>query len=677
MLDQPPQATRRPHHSKIHGENRVDDYFWLRDKANPEVRSYLEAENAWTEHHMAPTDALQKILFAEMKGRIKETDVSVPYRIGEWEYYSRTREGQQYRTFFRRAVGGTDEEHVVLDVNELAEGERFMSTGTMSISPDGKLLAYTTDNTGFREYRLHVKSLVDDRQFKDTIAKVNSVTWSTDNRTLFYVVPDAAKRPYRLYRHELGADPKDDALVYEEKDERFRISVSLTLSRAFIVLEANSLTTTEVRVLPADHPSETFGLVKKREQGHKYHVAHRGDNLFIRTNDKGKNYRLVLVSMVDPAGWTEMIPHREDVMLERVRVFADFIVLTERSKGLRRLRFLGDSGQSHYLDLDESVYELGADTNAEFHTTTFRYTYQSMITPRSIFDYDVAKRASKLRKRDEVLGGYEADDYRTERVFANASDGTRVPISLAYRKDTPRDGSAPLHLLGYGSYGAPYPASFSHARVSLLDRGVICAIAHIRGGGELGKKWHDAGRMFEKKNTFTDFIACGEHLVREKYTRTSRLMAQGGSAGGLLMGAVVNMRPDLFSAVVLNVPFVDVINTMLDETLPLTIGEFEEWGNPKVKKQYDYMKSYCPYSNLSAGSYPAILVKTSFNDSQVMYWEPAKYVARMRRMKRNDTPLLFKTNMAGGHGGSSGRYDAWKESAFDYAFFLTQMGIQE
>jgi oligopeptidase B len=676
MRDAPPVAKRLPHPTRIHGETRADDYFWLREKTNPEVRAYLEAENAWADQLTAHTAPLRDRLFAEMKARIKETDISVPYRIGDWEYFSRTQKGQQYPTYFRRPREG-GEARVVLDVNELAKGQKFMATGTMTISPDGALMAYTTDNTGFREYTLHVKSLVDDREFSEAIAKVDGVAWSSDNKTLFYVVQDAAKRPYRLHRHALDTNPKDDEMVYEEKDERFRLAVWLTLSHDFLVLQSDSLTTKETHLLPADRPSGSFRVVKPRQQDHEYSVTQRGDRLFIRTNDRGKNFRLVTASTENPAEWTEMIPHRDDVMLERVRAFADFLVLTERKNGLRSLRFIDDGGGDHDLPLTESVYEIGVGTNAEFTTDTFRYTYQSMITPRSVFDYDVRKRQSRLLKQIEVLGGYNADAYQTERIFARAADGTAIPISLVRRKDTPRDGSAPVYLIGYGSYGAPYPATFSHARLSLLDRGVICAIAHVRGGGELGKKWHDGGRMSHKRNTFTDFIACGEHLVRERYAHPNRLIAHGGSAGGLLMGAIVNMRPDLFRVVILDVPFVDVINTMLDESLPLTVGEFEEWGNPKIKKDYDYIRTYCPYSNLFAGAYPTMLVKTSFDDSQVMYWEPAKYVARLRQLKTNQTQLVFKTNMAGGHGGSSGRYDAWKETAFNYAFLLDQLGIRD
>jgi oligopeptidase B len=676
MRDVPPSAKRLPHPTRIHGETRADDYFWMREKTNPEVRAYLEAENAWAEQLTAHTAPLRDKLFAEMKSRIKETDISVPYRIGDFEYFSRTQKGQQYPTYFRRPREG-GEARVLLDVNELAKGQKFMATGTMTISPDGASMAYTTDNTGFREYTLHVKSLVDDREFTEAIPKVSGVAWSTDNKTLFYVVKDAAKRPYRLYRHALDTDPKDDEMVYEEKDERFRLAVWLTLSHDFLVMQSDSLTTNEAHLLPAARPSGSFRVVKPRRQDHEYSVTQRGDRLFIRTNDQGKNFRLVTASTENPTEWTELIPHRDDVMLERVRTFANFLVLTERKNGLRSLRFLDDSGEDHYLALSESVYEIGVETNAEFATDTFRYAYQSMITPRSVFEYDVRKRQSKLLKQIEVLGGYDAGAYRTERIFAKAADGTSIPISLVRSKNTPRDGSAPVYLIGYGAYGAPYPATFSHARLSLLDRGVVCAIAHVRGGGELGKKWHDAGRMSRKKNTFTDFIACGEHLVREGYAHPNRLLAHGGSAGGLLMGAIVNMRPDLFRVVVLDVPFVDVINTMLDESLPLTVGEFEEWGNPKIKKEYDYIRTYCPYSNLSAGAYPTMLVKTSFDDSQVMYWEPAKYVARLRQLKTNQTQLVFKINMAGGHGGSSGRYDAWKETAFNYAFLLDQLGIRD
>jgi oligopeptidase B len=676
----PPQARREPKVEVVHDEKRTDEYFWLRRKDDPQVRAYLESENAYTDLFMKPTEPLQQALYAEMLARIKETDLSVPYRKGDFFYYSRTEKGKQYPIHCRRRGSLEAPEEVYLDLNELAKGEKFFAIGDMEVSDDGNLLGYTTDVTGFREYTLFVKDLRSGKIGSERIPKVSSLAWAADNRTIFYVTDDSAKRPYRLYRHVAGPEPSADSLLLEEKDEHFTVEVRRSLSRSYVFVDSSSHTASEVRFLKADKPSDALAVVAPREKDREYDVEHRADLFYIRVNDRGRNFRLVTAPVSDPRSenWKEIVPHRDDVMLEAIDVFAHDLVLYERVEGLRRFRITDlATGTAHSIEFPEPVYAAFSGDNREFDTRTFRYRYQSLITPESIFDYDMSARTRKLLKQTEVLGGYDPSRYVSERIRARASDGTSIPISIVYRKGIQRDGRNPLLLSGYGSYGVPNNPTFSSNRMSLVDRGVVCAIAHVRGGGEMGKKWHDQGRMFAKKNTFTDFIAVAEYLVAEKWTSPDRLAIEGGSAGGLLIGAVVNMRPDLFQAAIARVPFVDVINTMLDPTLPLTVGEFEEWGDPRVREQYEYMKSYSPYDNIAAKAYPAMLVKTSFNDSQVMYWEPAKYVARLRATKTDSNPLLFKVNMAGGHGGSSGRYDKLRETAFDYAFLLRELHVAE
>ena len=674
----PPLARREAKVDVVHGEKRQDDYFWLRRKEDPQVRAYLEAENAYTDAVMKPTEGLQEALYSEMLGRIKETDLTVPFRKGDFFYYSRTDKGKQYPIYCRKKGSLEAAEEVMLDANELARGEKFFAVGDIEASDDGNLLAYSTDVTGFREYTLFVKDLRTGALAPETFRKVSSVAWAADNRTLFYVVDDAAKRPYRFYRHVLATEPASDPLLYEEKDEKFILEVSRSRSRAYLFLDSSSHTSSEVRFLSSGDPTGSLRVVAPREKDREYEVDHRLGAFFLRVNDTGRNFRIVMTSVDDPRreSWKEIVPQRDDVMIEGLEVFAGHLVLLERQDGLRRFRVMPFStGEFHRIDLPEPVYAAFSAENREFDTNVFRFRYQSLVTPESVFDYDMDKRERKLLKRTDVLGGYDPSRYVSERLHAKASDGTLVPISIVYRKDTRRDGASPLLLTGYGSYGVPNNPTFSSNRISLLDRGVVIAIAHVRGGGEMGKKWHDQGRMFAKKNTFTDFIAVAEYLIREKWTSADRLAIEGGSAGGLLVGAVVNMRPDLFHVAVSRVPFVDVLNTMLDPTLPLTVGEFEEWGDPRIREQYEYMRSYSPYDNIAARAYPAMLVKTSFNDSQVMYWEPAKYVARLRATKTDPNPLVFKVNMAGGHGGSSGRYDKLREAAFDYAFLLTQLPI--
>jgi oligopeptidase B len=679
VLDtQAPMAKKVEKTETVHGDRLVDEYFWLRDRKDPEVRAYLEAENTYADSMMKPTAALQEELYQEMLARIKETDLSVPYREGAFFYYSRTEQGKQYPIYCRKKQNLEAPEQVLLDLNEMARSERFMAVQSFEISDDANLLAYTTDKTGFREYTLHVRDLTTGKDLPETVEKVSSVAWAADNRTLFYTVDDRAKRPYRMYRHPLHSDPRSDVLLFEEKDEMFRVQVERSRSRAMLFLASGSHTADEWRYLPADRPEGSFTLVLAREKNHEYSMGHHGNLFYIRTNKDCRNFRVVTapVGRTDVSAWKEFLPCRPDVMVAGVDLFAHHAVIREREAGLPQIRVIDlASHAQHRIQFPEAVYSVNPQGNAEFDTTLYRFNYQSFTTPPSVFDYDMRSKERKLLKKTEVLGGYDAEHYASERRYATASDGTKIPISLVYKKGFVADGKAPLWLNGYGSYGAPSFVTFNSNRVSLLDRGFVYAIAHVRGGGEMGKPWHDQGRMLSKKNTFTDFIAVAQQLAADHYTSPDRLVIEGGSAGGLLMGAVVNMRPDLFRVVVSRVPFVDVINTMLDESLPLTVGEFEEWGNPRNKDEYDYMKSYSPYDNLSAKAYPAMLVKTSFDDSQVMYWEPAKYVAKLRALKTDTHPLVFKTNMAGGHGGSSGRYDRLRELAFDYAFVFHELGI--
>jgi len=673
----PPRAETRPHTATLHGEQREDSYFWLRQKEDPAVRAYLEAENAYAANAMAHLAPLRERLYDEMLARIKQTDLSVPYPMRGYRYYTRTIEGKQYPIYARKRGSLEGQEEILLDVNALAEGHAFMSVGSFNVSDDNTLLAFSTDSTGYRQYELQVKDLRTGEILPMRAQRVTSVAWAADNRTLFYTQEDATtKRSHRFYRHVLGTNEHE--LLYEEPDERFSVWIGRTRSRDYLVLGIGSLTTSEARILEAANPTGGWRTVAPRVQDREYDVDHRGDKLYIRVNDKGRHFRLVSAPVGDPSekNWTEVIPHRESVMLEGVDLFRDHMVVFERENGLPQLGITDlRTGQSHRMAFPEPVYSAGPSTNAEYDTRIFRYAYQSFVTPSSVYDYDIDSRKSTLLKQQEVLGGYDASRYTTERVYATAKDGTRIPVSLVYRKDVKRDGSAPLYLYAYGSYGATIPVSFSSNRLSLLDRGMVYALAHIRGGGDMGKMWHDQGRMQQKMNTFTDFIAAAEHLVGARYTSKERLVISGGSAGGLLMGAVVNLRPDLFRAVIADVPFVDVINTMLDETLPLTVGEFEEWGNPKKPEEYAWIRAYDPYTNLRKAAYPAMLVNTSFNDSQVSYHEPAKWVAKLRTMKTDANPLLLVTNMGAGHGGASGRYDRLKEIARDYAFALWQVGL--
>lgn len=685
----PPRARTERTETQLHGHTLVDDYAWLRRREDPEVLAYLEAENAWCAASMEDTVPLQKQLYEEMVSHIKETDVSVPFAQGSYFYYTRTEQGRQYPIYSRKpardgAIDDAAPEEIVLDVNELAANESFMAVGAFTVSDDGALLAYSVDNKGFRQYTLQVKDLRTGQLLAEDVERVGSVVWAADSRTLFYTVEDEEqKRQYQFFRHALGAPHNEDALVYQEDDERFNIGAGRTRDGRYILLESASHTTSEERFLPADAPAGAFTLIEPRRENIEYYADHRNGLFYIRANDTGRNFRLVTTPVATPGRehWTEQIAHRSDVMLEDIDLFAGFFIACERRGGLQHLRvcrFAGEgpavSGERE-VSFPEPAYSTHPHVNRLFETTSFRYAYQSLVTPGSIFEYDVATGESKLLKQQEVPGGFVRTLYASERLHATACDGASIPISLVYRKDRRTPGKGPLYVYGYGSYGYSLPLGFNSNRLSLLDRGFVLAYAHIRGGGDLGKPWHDAGRLLNKRNTFTDFIAVTEHLLAAGYGEPGRVAMEGGSAGGLLVGAVANLRPELYRAVVSHVPFVDVMNTMLDASLPLTVPEYEEWGNPNERAYFEYMLSYSPYDNVEAKDYPAMLVKTSLYDSQVMYWEPAKYVARLRALKTDQNRLILHTNMTAGHGGASGRYDYLKEIALDYAFLLRELGV--
>jgi oligopeptidase B len=677
VLPQPPMATKRPHTTEIHGYTLKDDYFWLREKSNPDVVKYLESENAYTEEVMKSTKGLQETLYTEMLGRIKQTDLSVPSRIGDYFYYSRTEEGKQYPYRCRRKGSMDGSEEILLDLNALAAGHKYLGLGAFAVSDDGNWLAYSTDTTGYRQYSLHVKDLRTGKILAENIERVGSVVWATDNRTLFYTTEDAvSKRSDKFWRHAVGAAGSD--LLYEEKSELFDVASARSLDKKVIFLGSYAKTSTEVRFLPADAPAATLKVVLPREAGHEYDVDHYNGLFYITTNKGAKNFKVVTAPMNDAAekNWRVFIEHNPAIRINGLAFFANHIVVSEREGGLTELRVIDPkTRQSHRIATDEPDFALSLGANPEFETTTLRFNYQSMVTPSSVYDYDLATRKRTLLKRQEVLGGYDPSRYEARRLWAVARDGTKVPVSVVHKKGIALDGKAPLLLYGYGSYGASGAPTFSSSRLSLLDRGVVFANAYIRGGGEMGEEWREQGRMMKKINTFTDFIDCAEHLVKARYTSSDRLVIQGGSAGGLLVGAAANMRPDLFKAVVAQVPFVDVVNTMLDASLPLTTSEYLEWGNPNEKPAFDYMMKYSPYDNITAASYPAMLVQVSLNDSQVPYWEGAKLVAKLRATKTDKSPLLLKANMGAGHGGASGRYDALREAAFTNAFMLWQMGV--
>jgi oligopeptidase B len=685
----PPAAKRVPAERTHHGDTVVDQYAWLADKDDPDTIAYLKAENAFTEAATAHLKGLRETLFEETKRRTKETDLSVPTRKGAHWYYTRTVEGQQYGIQCRRAVrdgeteppsteDGTplDGEEVLLDGNALAEGHEFFALGTFDISPDGRWLAYSTDFAGDERFTLRVKDLSTGEVLADEVpGTFYGTAWSADGSTLFYLTVDEAWRPYRVWRHTVGSAAGDDVVVYEESDERFWVGVDLTRSEKFIVIDAHSKITSEVRVIPASNPAGEPAVIAPRRQGVEYSVEHHGHRFLILHNDGAEDFELAYTSADAPGEWATLIPHSPGTRLEAVDAFANHLVVSLRKDGLTGLRVLPVGSTDTYdIDFPEPIYSVGLEANPEYATSTVRLHYASFVTPDSVYDYDLVTRAMVLRKQKPVLGDFDPAAYEQHRDWALADDGTRVPISLVCRAGTPKDGSAPAVIYGYGSYEASMDPWFSIPRLSLLDRGVIFAVAHIRGGGELGRRWYEDGKLLAKKNTFTDFVACARHLVKASWTATDRLVARGGSAGGLLMGAVANLAPDAFAGVVAQVPFVDALNSILDPSLPLTVTEWEEWGNPLDDPEvYAYMKSYTPYENVSAVDYPAILAVTSLNDTRVLYHEPAKWIARLRATAPAGEYLL-KTEMGAGHGGPSGRYDAWKEEAFVAAWILDRLG---
>ncbi len=665
-----------PHVTELHGDRLVDDYHWLRDREDPRVRALLEEENRYTAERMRPTEDLQRRLFAEMKGRIQETDQSVPVKDGPFWYYSRNVEGLQYAIHARKPTLESAEQ-VLLDENALAEGHPYFELLAYDPSPDQTLLAYATDTTGNEVYTLVVKDLATGKLLPDRIEQVSSsFEWSEDGTTLFYTRMDAAHRPNRLFRHRLGSDPQKDVLLYEEKDEAFFLYLSKTRSKRYLVMHASSITQDEYHVLAADDPTGAFRVIQPRTAGLEYDLGHHGDHFYFVTNHQAVNFRLCRAPVDTPGleHWEEVIPHRPEVKLEQVDLFAGHMLISMREGGMTTIHVRDlATGEQHRVAFDEPVYTAWLGENPRFAQTTFRLVYSSMTTPRTVYDYHPDQRRLELKKRQPVLGGYDPADYVTRRIQARAPDGTPVPVSMVMRRDLPA-GPHPTYLLGYGAYGDPYDPTFSSIRLSLLDRGFVVAIAHVRGGGELGRPWYDAGRLANKPNTFSDFIACAEKLIADGVTAPERLAIGGGSAGGLLIGAVLNMRPDLFAAAVADVPFVDVINTMLDRSIPLTVTEYEEWGNPNTEADYRVMRSYSPYDNVRAQAYPPLLVTAGWNDPRVQYWEPAKWVQKLRAAKTDSNPILLKTNLDAGHAGASGRYDYLKELAFEYAFLLDRFG---
>ena len=693
----PPRARIAPTRLERHGVVRVDDYYWLRERDNPVVTADLEAENEYTRAVMAPTEALQETLFIEIKGRIKQTDMSVPYREGDHTYYTRYEDGREYPIHCRRRIerhqpsprpsASTHSrsepdgpEQVLLDVNLLAEGHDFCQVSGRQVSPDQRLLAYGTDLEGRRIHTIRIKDLTTGETLGDELTGVTSnLVWANDSRTLFYTRQDPATlRWFRVYRHRLGAPQADDRLVYEEPDKTFNCEVGKSRSKRYLLIGSYQTLSTEYRYLDADKPDGSFTVFLPRERDHEYQLDHYRDRFYIRTNRDARNFRLMEAAdgQWDPEQWVELIPHREDVLLGSFELFTDHLVVQERRGGLVHLHVRPWGGEGgHDIAFDEPTYDAYLSTNREPDTRVLRFGYESLTTPESTYEYDMVTRARTLLKREEVLGDFDPSQYRAERLTATAVDGESIPISLVSRVGTARDGTNPVLLYGYGAYGISIDATFNSARLSLLDRGFVFAIAHVRGGQELGRRWYDDGRLGHKRNTFNDFIACAEHLVAERFTSPARLFAMGGSAGGLLMGAVVNMRPDLFAGAVAQVPFVDVVTTMLDDSIPLTTGEYDEWGNPHERAAFDDILAYSPYDNVEAKDYPSLLVLAGLHDSQVQYWEPAKWVAKLRALKTDANPLLLKTNMDAGHGGVSGRYRRYRETALQYAFLLEQAGL--
>ncbi len=680
----PPVAKKEPKTTKINGYDLTDDYGWLRsakdpktNKVRPEVEEYLVAENTYTDAYMKSTEAFQKELYDEMLGRIKQTDSSVPYRKGDWWYYTKTVEGQQYPSYFRSKKANGDDEQLLLDLNELSKGLKFYAIGSFDVSDDGNYLAFAADANGYRQYTLQVKDLRTGKVLPEKIERVTSVEWAKDNKTLFLVTEDnTTKRSDKLWKHTVGTDETTN--VFIEPDELYDIGIGRSRDGNMLFVTSFAKTMREVRYLPADQPNGEWKIVLPREKDHEYDVDFDEGKFYITTNKGAKNFRVVTAPVNDPSekNWKEYIAANPKVKIESVNFFKNNAVVYERENGLEYLRVIDKkSNRSTRIPTQEDAYSMSLGANPEYDTTKIRYGYNSMVTPASTFDYDLKTGKSELLKQQEIPSGYDKTQYEMKRVWVSARDGVKVPVAIVYKKGVKMDGSAPMLLYAYGSYGASIPATFSTARLSLLNRGMIYALASIRGGGELGEEWREAGRMNQKINTFNDFIDVADYFVKNKYTASDKLVIQGGSAGGLLMGAVSNMRPDLFKAVIAQVPFVDIMNTMLDATLPLTTSEYIEWGNPNEKEAFDYMLKYSPYDNVKAQSYPNMLIEVSINDSQVPYWEGAKWAAKIRAMNTGSNTILLKTNMGAGHGGSSGRYDALKETAFNYAYALKEVGI--
>lgn len=672
-----PKAEKIKRETEIHGRTLLDNYYWLNDRENPKVINYLKAENEYTSQKMKHLEGFKTHLFQEIKGRIKEQDESVPYKDNGYFYISKYEEGLEYPIYTRKKGDLEAEEELLLDVNDLAKEKSYYNATGLSVSPNNKILAFGEDIVSRRIYTIRFKNLETGEWIEDSIPNTTGkAIWANDNKTVFYSVKDTTLRSYKIFKHRLGEPVEKDVEVYHEQDETFNTYVYKTKSDKYLVIASFQTVSSEYRVLNADTPDAAFRILQARERDLEYDIAHYEDKFYIRTNLKARNFRLMVTSedRGSKESWSEVIPHREDVLLEDMDIFKDYLVLSERKEGITQLRIIPNQGAEHYISFGEDAYMAYTHINLEFDTPLLRIGYQSLTTPQTVYDYHMEDRSLKLLKQKEVLGGFDKADYRSERIFATARDGAKVPISIVYHKDFKKDGTEPLLLYGYGSYGASMDPSFGFARLSLLNRGMAFAIAHIRGGEEMGRHWYDNGKLLNKKNTFYDFIDCGRHLVKEKYVAPDQLFAMGGSAGGLLMGAVMNMEPKMWKGLVAAVPFVDVINTMLDESIPLTTGEFDEWGNPKQEEFFDYILSYSPYDQVEAKDYPALLVTTGLHDSQVQYWEPAKWVAKLREYKTDQNPLLLHTNMEAGHGGASGRFERIKEVALEYAFILDLAG---
>ncbi|MFV8327381.1 S9 family peptidase [Flavobacterium sp. ZS1P14] len=674
---QPPVAKRIPKTLENLGDTRIDDYFWLNDRENPEVIDYLNKENEYYHKMTDHTKDFQKELFEEMKGRIKEDDESVPYLYNGYYYITRFETGKNYPIYSRKKESLSSKEEIMFDCNELAKGQPYFQLGGLSISPDNKLAVFSTDTVGRRIYTIQVKSLETNEILEDTIEKVTgTAVWANDNHTIFYSSQDEVTlRSDKIFKHKLGSKQADDVLVYFEKDDTYNVEIAKSKSKKYLAIESGSTLTTEYRILNADTPDGKFEIFQKRIRGVEYSINHYKDSFYILTNkDKAENFKLMKTpeTATSQENWTEVIAHREDVLLEDIEIFANYLVVEERSNGLNKIRIMpwGGAGE-YYLPFENETYTAYTTANVDFETEILRYGYQSMTTPSSVIDFNMRTKEKEVKKEQQVLGGkFDKNNYKEERVWATAEDGTKIPISMVYRKELKKDGNNPLLQYAYGSYGHSMDATFSSTRLTLLDRGFVFAIAHIRGGEDLGRQWYEDGKLLKKKNTFTDFIDCSKFLIDQKYTSPEHLYAEGGSAGGLLMGVVVNLAPQLYHGVVVQVPFVDVITTMLDDSIPLTTGEYDEWGNPNKKKYYQYMLSYSPYDNIKKQNYPNMYVSTGLHDSQVQYWEPAKWVAKLRTMKTDANVLYLDTNMDAGHGGASGRFEAIKELAKEFSFLL-------